>query len=73
MVASDVSIIYRNVIFEHENRRTILEYDFMWHVSINSDENELEYIDKNEWNFSNEDEEYMEFTRNDSDHGLKYA
>ena len=36
-------------------------------------ENELEYIDKNEWNFSNEDKEYMEFTRNDSDHGLKYV
>ena len=45
----------------------------MWHVNTDSDGNESKYTDENEWDSSNEDEEYMEPIRNDSGHGLGYA
>ena len=54
-----------NVIYEDEDRQAFLDYDPTWHVSRDLNENELDC--------SNEDEEYMEPTRNDSDHGLGNA
>ena len=46
----------QNVIFEHEGGQAILKYDHTWHVSIDSNENELKYNDENASNYTNENE-----------------
>ena len=54
-----------NVIYEDEDGQAFVGYDPTSHVSKNLNENEL--------NYSNENEEYMEPSRNDSNHGLGNA
>ena len=55
----------QNVYFEHEDGQSNSEYDPTWHVTIESNENQLDYSDDNDEN--------MEPTCNDSDLGLGYA
>ena len=50
----------QNVIFEHEDGQAFPNY-------------ESEYTNENEWDSSELDEENMEPTHNDSDHGLGNA
>ena len=54
-----------NVIYEDEDGQAFPDLDPTWHVSRDLNENELDC--------SNEDEEYMEPSCNDSDHGFGNA